>query len=670
VRERGDPEHRGAADAQAHRQEIQAEAATLIESGRVDDAVGLYLEAEDREAPSAEACLRVAEAYARAGDRARAVHWALRVVDAGDDFVAWQGAAALCGDGADTASLETRAGARLAVLGSFTTSQLTDAVRLAALRLRIRLEVYECGYGQYRQEILDPGSGLYAFAPDLVLLAVHEPDLELPELTHSPEEAVEAELGRWTSLWDVLAERLEATVIQLAFATPAEAPLGHLALRLPGSRSSMTEALNLRLGEAAGDRVLLVDCDRLSALIGKEHWVEPRYWHMAKQGIALGAVPLVARHVAAVIAAALGLTRKCIVLDLDDTLWGGVVGESGVEGIRIGGDARGEAYATFQEYLLKLKRRGVVLAVCSKNNEADAREPFERRPEMRLGLDDFAMFVASWEPKPDQIRSVAAALDVGLDSLVFLDDNPAEREAVRLELPEVDVLVLGRDPSTYVRTLAGYLGLETARLTAEDAARTKLYRARAEIRAAEAGAATIEDFYRGLEMRLRASPFTDIDLPRIAQLVGKTNQFNLTTRRHGIERLRAFADDPSCVHLSFRLADRFVDHGLIGVLIALQRGDALEIDTFLMSCRVIGRTVELAMLAELADRAAELGAVTLRGTYIATPKNAVAANVYSALGFSLDETTEDGTTWVYDLRSQPPLRSEFVEADSSTAVAP
>ncbi len=648
---------------------VDGEGRELIAAGRVQEAIELYLRAIDLEQPSPEKCVRLAEVYTLAGEPAEAVRWALRVVDAGDDFVAWQAAANICEDSLNAAAVETRASTRVAVLGSFTTSQLTAALQFAALRLGIRLEVYECGYGQYRQEVLSPESGLYDFAPDLVLLTVHEADLELPELSDAPQEAIEAELERWTGLWQVLSGRLDATVVQFAFATPAEAPVGHLSLRLPGSRFSMIQALNLRLGEAAANTVLLIDCDRLSGLFGKRAWIEPRYWYMSKQGIALRAVPFVARHVAAVIGAALGLTRKCVVLDLDNTLWGGVIGEDGLENIRVGGDARGEAYAAFQEYLLKLKQRGTLLAVCSKNNDADAREPFERLPDMRLQLDDFAVFVANWETKPNQIRAVAADLDLGLDSLVFLDDNPAERQAVRQQLPEVDIVPLGPDPSTYVRALSDYLGLEPARFTAEDATRTKLYRARAEIMSAQSSATTLEDFYRSLEMRLRTSPFTDVDLPRIAQLVGKTNQFNLTTRRHGIERLRAFTDDPECVHLAFRLSDRFVDHGLIAVLIAFVRGVDLEIDTFLMSCRVIGRTVEVAMLEQLAKRATERGVANLRGTFVATPKNAVAAEVYPTLGFSPVEKPAGDASWVYDLRSQPPIRSDFVEADEAFEVA-
>ena len=277
----------------------------------------------------------------------------------------------------------------------------------------------------------------------------------------------------------MLAQRCDARVVQFGFALPDLAPLGHLAARLPGARATAIQALNLRLGRAAGDRVSIVDCERLSALLGKERWFDPRYWHLSKQAVALGALPLLARHTAAVIGAALGLTRKCLVLDLDNTLWGGVIGEDGLGGIRLGGGAEGEAFVAFQEYLLVLKERGVILAVCSKNNEADAKEPFESHPEMRLRLDDLAVFVASWDPKPEQVRGSPPSLDLGLDSLVFVDDNPAEREAMRQLCPEVDVVALPAEPALYARALSQYLPFESSVLTAEDAHRTEQYRARA-----------------------------------------------------------------------------------------------------------------------------------------------------------------------------------------------
>ena len=608
------------------------------------------------ELPSAAACLELARRHLRLGEPAEALRHALGVVDSGGDFASWQAAASIARGIADAGGPPRRA-ARLALLGSYTTSQLATMLWLAALRLGISLEVYESPYGQYRQEILDPASAAYAFAPDLVLLAVHTDELRLPTFSETPEEDVAAEVERWTSLWGAFASHSTATIVQHGFALPPDAPFGHLGATLPGSRQAMGQTVNARLAAASAPSVAFVDCDRLASLIGKRRWFDARYWHLAKQAVALDALPLLARHTAAVIAARLGLSRKCLVLDLDNTLWGGIVGEDGLAGILLGGDTpEGEAFLAFQESILALQRRGIVLAVCSKNNDADAREVFERHPAMRIALDDVAVFVADWRTKPEQLRSVAETLGIGLDALVFVDDNPVEREAVRRFLPEVDVIPLPPDPSEYVSALADYLLFEPASFTAEDARRTEQYRGREQATAAAASADSLEDFHRSLELRCVVSPFTPEDLPRIAQLVGKTNQFNLTTRRHSAAALEEFARDPSCVHFSFRLTDRFADQGLVALAIAFARDGVLDVDTWLMSCRVIGRTLEATVLQELARAALERGCSAIEGTYLPTAKNELVRDLYPRLGFErLDETR-----WRYDLMGGVP-ENEFVE---------
>jgi FkbH-like protein len=503
---------------------------------------------------------------------------------------------------------------------------------------------------------------------------VHEGEVGFATVEPDPAAALDAEVARWTSLWDLLAARTTARVIQWNFPVPDTTPFGHLGARLPGARPTLVQALNLRLGQAAGTMVGILDCERLSASFGKERWFDPRYWHLSKQAVALGAVPLVARHLAAVIAAHLGLSKKCLVLDLDNTLWGGVVGEDGLTGIRVGGDAEGEAYVAFQEHVLALKARGVILAVCSKNNEADAKEPFEKHPEMRLRLEDISVFVANWESKPDQLRQIAKILDIGTDALVFVDDNPVEREAMRQLCPEIDVVALPADPALYARALSQHLALEPASFTVEDTRRTEQYRARAEAARLEASASSLDEFLESLEMRAVVKPIDDLDLERVVQLMGKTNQFNLTNRRHGRAQVERFVADPDCVHLTLRLADRFTDHGLVSVLVATRDGDALDIDTWLMSCRVIGRTVEAQVLQALSARALAAGCTRLRGTYVPSAKNGMVADVYGRFGFQLLGTAEDGTTtWEYDLEGKGPVQNRFIASaaiDASEEAAP
>jgi FkbH-like protein len=427
----------------------------------------------------------------------------------------------------------------------------------------------------------------------------------------------------------------------------------------------MTLAVNSRLGVAAGNKVDIIDCERLSALVGKQRWLDPRYWHLSKQAVSMQALPLLARHLTAVIAADLGLSRKCLVLDLDNTLWGGVIAEDGLAGIRLGGDQTGEAFVAFQEYLRRLKDKGVILAVCSKNNEADAKEPFERHPEMRLKLDDFAVFIANWDSKADNIVRIAETLNIGLDALVFVDDNKVECAAMHRAVPQVDVIALPADPASYTRTLSQYLMFETSAFTAEDASRTEQYRARMLARRLEKSVGSLDELWESLEMTATIAPFDELSLQRIVQLIGKTNQFNLTTRRHGLAQIEAFMQDPDCVHFSMRLRDRFTDHGLVALMIALQRGHILEIDTWLMSCRVIGRTVERTMLAHLCEHAAQRGVTTIRGLYIPAAKNQLAKDAYSQFGFLAVEEVAGGQAWHYDLTSRGPIENRFIKAKST-----
>ena len=585
----------------------------------------------------------------------------MRVVDAGDSFRHWAAAAGLLSTLREEAPPPSKRVVRVGVIGTYTTTQLTAMLRLAALRAGIDVEPYESGFDQYRQELLDPASALHAFGADYVVLATHEGALQLPSFSDRPKDDVATEVERWRSLWEALDRSSGARLIQHGFAIRPEAPFGHLSRSLAGSRYAMAEAVNVALGELAGGRVDVVDCDRLAAGFGKWRWFDDRYWYAAKQAVALDAVPLLARHTAAVLGASLALSRKCLVLDLDNTLWGGIIGEDGLAGIQLGAGVEGEAYVAFQRYVLELKERGVILAVVSKNDEEDAREPFRKHPDMAISLDDIAAFVANWDDKPTNLRRVAEMLNIGLDALVMVDDNPAERQIVRQLTPEVDVVVLPSHPSGYVRALAHYLYLEPAAFTQDDRSRTAQYRARAEALELESSASSIEDFYRSLKMRATIAPFDELNLLRIVQLIGKTNQFNVTTRRHDDRTVRRMMADENVVDLFLKLEDNLADHGLVAVLIAVRDGSVLDIDTWLMSCRVIGRTVELALAASLCRRASELGCSTLRGTYVPSTRNAIVADLYPRLGFGLVSDDDGVTIWEYDIEAKGAIRSEFVE---------
>ena len=602
------------------------------------------------ESPDSELCLRIARRYAYCGEASEAFRWLAKVADS-TSAVAWLAASNLLRQLLQEALPETQRSLAAAVTSSYTSAQLVPMLQLAALRVGIALSVYESPYSQYRQELLDPASGLYAADADYIVIATDAHAVGLPVFSDAPDEDLTAEQERWASLWDAVAKNSRARVIQHNFAIPPENAFGHLSVRVPGSRYTMLQNLNLRLAAAAGDNVSLVDCERIASQYGKERWFDPRYWHFSKQAVSLEALPTLARNTIAVIAAAAGLTRKCLVVDLDNTLWGGVIGEEGLPGIDLGRTPAGEAFVALQEYLLQLKERGVLLAVVSKNNDADARQPFLEHPDMRLRLDDFAAFVANWNDKASNIRELATALSLGLDAFVLLDDNPSERQLIRELLSEVEVVTLPPDPSGFVRALSDSLWFEATALTAEDVSRAQQYQVRRQVIDLRARTSTLGDFYTKLGMEATIEPFADVDLPRIAQLVSKTNQFNLTTRRHSAIDIANFMADPQWVTLSVRLWDAFADHGLVGVLIGTRDDDAcLEIDTWLMSCRVIGRTLEDTMLNRLCQEACKMDCTALRGTFVPTSKNDVVKDLYPRLGFSLINEQCDGSTlWAYDV---------------------
>jgi len=569
-----------------------------------------------------------------------------RVATETDDLTTWLAADRLLGqlwqraDGHD-APPGLRRTVRLALLSSHTSGQLAVALRVAALAHGIRLEVHETPYRAYEEQVHDPTSALYAFGPDVVALVIDRRDLHLPPISDDPVVDVAAEVSRWTRLWQVLQERTGARIVQTTFVPPTDDPYAGLAFASPGGRVAMIRRLGLELAAAAPDGVHLVDAETVAARVGEAQWHDPRYWYHSKHAVGLAALPTLATAILDVTASALGLGRKVVVLDLDNTLWGGVVGEDGVGGIQLGSGAAGEAYVDLQAWLKELTRRGMLLAVVSKNNPDDAREPFERHPDMRLTLDDIVAFEASWDDKPLAVQRVAAHLDLGLDALVFVDDNPVEREAVRQALPQVGVVELPAAPTEYLRTIARFPGLQAVALTHEDTRRTAQYRARAQAGAFAAQAGSREDFLAGLELAATIEPLDEVNAQRIVQLIGKTNQFNLTGRRHSAADVQRLAGVDRAVVWGMRVRDRFDDHGLVAALVAVPDGDDLVVDTFVMSCRVIGRTVEQSLLVALAEHARDAGFARLRGDFVPTAKNTPSRDVYRSSGFTRDERRAD-----------------------------
>jgi FkbH-like protein len=539
---------------------------------------------------------------------------------------------------------------RLAILSSSTVSHLLPAIRVGGLRLGLWIETYEAPFGAYAQDLADPASGLHAFRPDAVLFAHDTPHVTAGLSPGAgPEEAAEARaqaLARLRAGWRSARDGFRCPVIQQTLLPVALPLLGSNEHKLPGSRHHAVPLLNAAIRAAAEeDGVDILALDEAVTAHGLSAWHDPVWWLRAKQAVAPSAAPLYGDLVARLLAAGQGLSKKCLVLDLDNTLWGGVVGDDGTAGIVLGqGSAEGEAYLVLQAYARDLAARGIVLAVVSKNDMANALDVFDNHPEMLLRRGDIAVFLANWDDKATNLRRVAETLNIGLDALVFVDDNPFERAWVQAELPMVAVPELPEDPALYAARIAEAGYFEALNLTQEDRARGAHYAANAARAAAVSETGDLPAYLAGLEMRLIWRRFDTVGLPRIVQLINKTNQFNLTTRRTTEDEVRALLTDPHAIALQFRLVDRLGDNGMIGVVVAREtEPGTYAIETWLMSCRVLGRGVETAILAVLAEAAAGAGADHLVGRYRPTPKNAMVRGHYAGLGFTPVATEADGS---------------------------
>jgi FkbH-like protein len=527
---------------------------------------------------------------------------------------------------------------RLALLASSTVNHLLPGLRVGALRRGLWLDTYVCPYGQYRQELLDPKSGLHGFRPDVVLFALDARHLAGRLGQRAGEAQREAVLDDLGALWRRARETFQCQILQQTLLPVFPPLLGNNEHQMPGSAHRMVQQLNehLRL-RAEQESVDLIAVDTQAARDGLGAWHNPVLWYRAKQEVHPALGPLYGDLVARVIGAQRGRSFKCLALDLDNTLWGGVVGDDGLEGIVLGqGSALGEAFVGFQQYVKALAERGVILAVCSKNSEALALEPFDQHPEMVLRRSDIACFMANWQDKPANLRAIATRLNIGLDAIAFVDDNPFERNGVRRELPEVAVPELPEDPGLFADCLAAAGYFEALRLTREDAQRTRLYRENLSREALRSSSTDVAGYLKSLDMRLLWSRFDRPGLQRIHQLINKTNQFNLTTRRYSEAEVAALIDDPATLTLQIRLLDQFGDNGIIAILIGRRLGeapDSLLLETWLMSCRVLGRQVEEATLNVLAQEAKAAGVQRLVGEYRPTVKNEMVREHYTRLGF-------------------------------------
>jgi FkbH-like protein len=479
-------------------------------------------------------------------------------------------------------------------------------------------------YGSFRSEIIEKNSELYDFAPDYVIILPYHTDY--------------LDIHAWQSLW---AKLQGVTVIQANYVTPITDTYGKYADNFAESDRRRLELLNLDLCKNRPNNVIIADIDNLSAQIGKRQWFDTVAYRMNKSGFAMKLIPEVADFIAGIIAVSLGKTRKCLVLDLDNTLWGGVAGEEG--GITLDpNEAKGEAFRVFQSYILALKNRGIILAVASKNDEQTAKSPFTENPNMVLKLDDIAVFKANWNDKATNIREIAAELNIGTDALAFFDDNPAEREIIKKLLPEVLTVDVPKDPSQYVRALYDSGAFDIISLSTEDLSRAESYTNNAKRDNLQTSFADYDEYLKSLEM---AAKINREITPRFAQLINKSNQFNLRTRRYTDAEIAEMSRDGKHTLLSVEFRDKFDYYGIICCVILEQRGHSLFIDTWVMSCRVLKRGIENLIFNAILVTAKSLGTSEITGEYLPTAKNTLVKNLLDNYGFEITQNADGSKSY-------------------------
>jgi FkbH-like protein len=543
---------------------------------------------------------------------------------------------------------------RLVVLRSFTLEPVIPFLRargfLAGLDLRVELGEFNA----YTQEVLDPSSIAYREGVDAVLVAVQSRDIA-PDLWEGFGDLNVAEVSAAAARVSESLSRMvskfrsssAAALLVHSFEMPCRPRAGVLdAQRSQGQRQAW-EAINSHLRSTihGTSHAYVVDYDALVARRGADRWHDDAKWRAVRLPIAAAELDWMAAEWMRYVHPLAGRVAKVVALDLDNTLWGGVVGEEGLDGIKLGVEPPGAYFLDFQRALLDISRRGVLLALCSKNNLSDAMEVLETHPSMLLRPADFACIRINWQDKASNLRAIAKELNLGIDSIAFVDDNPAERHLIEEQLPEVSVLELPAEPADYARSIRDWPLLERLRVTEEDALRNSFYaqdRSRAEL---QLSADSMEDYYRSLGMRIEVSLMREASVSRTAQLLQKTNQFNLTTRRHSEEDLWRFMSDPSWAVFTLAASDRFGDLGQVGVAVVRLEGTICHLDSFLLSCRVIGRTIETAFLSCIIEFARTRGICKVRAQFIPTKKNAPSCGFLGSHGFLLEGEVDGVQEW-------------------------
>lgn len=532
---------------------------------------------------------------------------------------------------------------KLAVLGDTATQFLTQAIRGLGYDKDFDIQIWEADFNQIEQQISDSDSELYAFQPELVLIFQSSHKLLSKYNKLKPEAHSSLALQELESIdfmTSTLTSQLDCKIIYYNYTEIDDAVFGNYAQKIESSFLFQLRKLNFELMAFAVQHpnFYLADLSSIQNQIGKTNFFQSSIYINTEMVLSLDTIPIVASRTLDIIESLHGKFKKCVIIDLDNTTWGGIIGDDGIENIQIGTLGIGKAFTEFQYWIKKLKNRGIIVAVCSKNTESIAKEPFEKHPDMVLRLEDISIFVANWENKADNIRHIQSILNIGFDSMVFLDDNPFERNIVRENLPEVTVPELPEDPAEYLEYLYTLNLFETVSFSEEDSERTKMYQIEAQRAKFQQKFTNEEDFLQSLNMVSLVEPFNKFNQPRVAQLSQRSNQFNLRTVRYTDADVEKIGDSENHSTFTFTLEDKYGDNGLICVIILKKENQQTAfIDTWFMSCRVLKRTMENFVLNTIVAFCNQNGFGMLKGEYIPTTKNEMVANHYSNLGFTQTE---------------------------------
>jgi len=561
---------------------------------------------------------------------------------------------------------------RLAVIGSTTLEPLAACLDVKTRLEGFHVETFVGGFNTYRQEVLDKSSDLYKAKPDVVVLSIDAWSIldklflsNFVRMSIKERHAIQNELvDSVHSIVSRLESETSALILVNNFVIPIFTPLGVVDNKQKIGLKRFFESTNNLLADKLekSSRGFLVDLENIAGAFGKSRMIDWNTWYRGSIPFSNDFTPILADEYVRYVRALKGRTKKCIVLDLDNTLWGGIIGEDGIEGIKLGNTAPGIEYVEFQRSLLSLYNRGIILAVCSKNNLDDALKVFREHPSQVLREEHFAAMRINWQNKAANIAELAKEINIGLDSIVFMDDNPVERAQVSQVHPDVLVVDMPKNPRLYREMIENLNVFDVLSLTSEDMTRGEMYvgkRIRTEL---EQSATSIEDFLRTLDLKVRINEVNDFDTPRVVQLIGKTNQFNLTTRRYTDAEVSDFRKSDDVAVYSMAVHDKFGDEGVVGVAIVKKKDGDWWIDSFLMSCRVIGRSVETAFLAKIVADAKKTNAVRIIGEYIPTKKNPPASDLYERHGFGMPATSDDNViSWILNLDEQTVDVPEWIE---------